>query len=215
MIDIEYVDGSSITEPLFKAYLARLPSSCQHETLAYKAFFRQKESALGKLLVYRRLWPHGGGAPAITRAPGGKPQADGAPFFSISHSRGLVCAAFCAEAEIGVDIEAVRRVPPRLGRFFHAAEKAHAAGAAAAAGIDDKAAFFYLWTRKEAFLKARGSGWTTDAGRYNCAAPSVEADGALWHLASFRLRDTHFGAVCAAAAPPVFRITELAPAELL
>jgi phosphopantetheinyl transferase len=195
LIDIQCVDGSSIAESDFPAYLARLPPSWRRETLLYKAFSRQKESALGKLLLLTYLTARAVDPDTVTRAPSGKPRVEGGPFFSISHSRGLVCAAFCGGAEVGVDIEAARRAPPRLSRFFHAAEKEYAA-----AREDEKEAFYYLWTRKEAFLKARGNGWTADAGRYNCAAPERTADGVLWHLASFAPREGYAGAVCAAAA---------------
>jgi 4'-phosphopantetheinyl transferase len=93
----------------------------------------------------------------------GKPELVGAPGetrvrFNLSHSGGLALYAVAAGREVGVDIEAVRESVPceeLAERFFSRRE---AAALLALPAGDRRRAFFECWTRKEAYIKARGEG---------------------------------------------------------
>ena len=92
----------------------------------------------------------------------GKPllagNAGGRLYFNLAHSHGLALLAVTRVAALGVDVERVRPFPNALGiaeRFFSAGEIA----AFRTLPTDERdAAFFRLWTRKEAWLKATGDG---------------------------------------------------------
>jgi len=78
--------------------------------------------------------------------------------FNVSHSAGLVLYAFARGREIGVDLEAIQpaiaweHIPEH---FFSAWEVV----ALRALPVDvQPEAFFTYWTRKEAYVKARGTG---------------------------------------------------------
>lgn len=92
----------------------------------------------------------------------GKPQLDLAngPLFSLSHSheRALCVVANAAVIdEIGIDIEWQRSLAHAdLARRFFSADEAAALDALPAAERQD--AFFACWTRKEAYIKAKGLG---------------------------------------------------------
>lgn len=78
--------------------------------------------------------------------------------FNLSHTQGAVLLGVCRGREMGVDIERVREdFNPReiATRFFSPAER-QALGSLPEA--EQRQAFFRCWTRKEAFLKARGHG---------------------------------------------------------
>jgi 4'-phosphopantetheinyl transferase len=96
---------------------------------------------------------------AFTYDPNGKPRlAGGGLSFNVSHSHGAAVFAFTSEREIGVDIE--RHPAPDDGdavarHFFAPAEVAMLDSLPAAAR---PAAFLRCWTRKEAYIKARGDG---------------------------------------------------------
>ncbi len=70
-------------------------------------------------------------------------------YFNISHCKNIIAIAFC-DKEVGIDIELVRDVNLKIAdRFFAKDEKAF---------VKDATGFFYVWTRKEAFLKKTGEG---------------------------------------------------------
>jgi 4'-phosphopantetheinyl transferase len=100
--------------------------------------------------------------------------SDGKPFlpahrelgFNLTHSGDLALVAVVGGVEIGVDLEWQGRQRPfvRLARrYFTAAE------AAWLAGLDQgqqPAAFYRIWTLKEAYLKAVGTGLTVPPDRF-------------------------------------------------
>jgi 4'-phosphopantetheinyl transferase len=78
--------------------------------------------------------------------------------FSLSHSAGLALYALVCDQEIGVDLEQIRPVPEMeqiaSNLFSHwESEVFHALPEAT-----KLEAFFNCWTRKEAYVKARGDG---------------------------------------------------------
>jgi 4'-phosphopantetheinyl transferase len=96
--------------------------------------------------------PHG--KPALA---GGQP-AEADPQFNLAHSENLALLAFAHTGAVGVDVEQVRPMPDAdqlVARFFSPREQF------AFKQLPDEqkpAAFFNLWTRKEAWLKATGDG---------------------------------------------------------
>jgi 4'-phosphopantetheinyl transferase len=95
--------------------------------------------------------------------PNGKPAltgclAQGGLFFNLAHSEDLVLIAVTRLGPIGVDVESVRPMADAdelVARFFSVRENARFETLPA---NQKDAAFFNLWTRKEAWLKATGEG---------------------------------------------------------
>lgn len=77
--------------------------------------------------------------------------------FNLAHAEGLAVYAVCLDAEVGVDVEPFQAEPPERvpERFFSPAE---VTTLRALPDEEQPAAFLRCWTRKEAFLKARGDG---------------------------------------------------------
>ncbi len=78
--------------------------------------------------------------------------------FNLSHTQGAVLLAICRQRAVGVDIERVREDFNPLeiaARFFSFSEQRALTSLPEA---EQRQAFFRCWTRKEAFLKARGDG---------------------------------------------------------
>lgn len=97
--------------------------------------------------------------------PRGKPLPIGAPkaAVSISHSGALVLVGACVDGRLGVDIEAAPfdafDSPALVRRMCTPAEAIEAAGLA----LDHRRRYLArVWTAKEAFVKATGSGLATD-----------------------------------------------------
>lgn len=84
------------------------------------------------------------------------PAAAGAPEFNIAHSGRRVLLAFAKGMRVGVDVELHRPFDEALeisDRFFGPRETKALRGLE---GAEREAAFFRLWTRKEAVVKAAG-----------------------------------------------------------
>ena len=94
----------------------------------------------------------------------GKPVLDGSQthqelHFNLAHSHGMGLLAIASHAGVGVDVERLRVVSDQVSlakRYFHPNEVAHLE--MLQADGDRLEAFFHAWTRKEAFLKATGTG---------------------------------------------------------
>lgn len=101
------------------------------------------------------------GKPYLDHPEGVSPAARGAYHFNLSHTGHLI--AFCAAkaGPLGIDIE---RVSARRGlaqiarRFFHPRELAYVTAQDQPVSVER---FFEVWTRKEALLKAKGTGLAT------------------------------------------------------
>lgn len=147
-----------------------------------------KSRALLRVLLGRHT-----GVPAnavqIVTGPFGKPQLANACGlqFNISHSGGMALVAISSE-EIGVDIERMDLPADHRGvaeTVFAPSEIEILDSAAAAATAD---VFFSLWTRKEAYLKATGQGFSSDLGAISTAAgtrvldKSDNAGGTAWFV---------------------------------
>jgi 4'-phosphopantetheinyl transferase len=97
--------------------------------------------------------------------------------FNLSHSAGAVLFAFCTERRIGVDVERVRRdlnVQEIASRFFSDAENR-----ALRQCPDAHEAFFRCWTRKEAFVKARGEGLSCPLETFDVSVADEEEQVSL------------------------------------
>jgi 4'-phosphopantetheinyl transferase len=103
-------------------------------------------------------------------APHGKPRLAGVDVarrlqFSVSHSGGLALIAACATGDVGVDVEVVP--PPATFDCLplwacSTEERRDLEGMPPARRV---AAFYSLWTKKEAYLKGRGVGLLADLDR--------------------------------------------------
>ena len=97
-------------------------------------------------------------------SPHGKPDLDNTSAektlsFNMSHSSGLALYAVTRDRKVGIDLERIRTnfVYQRIAeRFFSPQEKAMLD--ALEAEPERRKAFFDCWTRKEAYIKAKGKG---------------------------------------------------------
>ena len=134
----------------------------------------------------------------IVSEPGGKPRlrqnpSCGEPLvkFNLSHSNGLALVAVTLAVEVGIDVENVRpgfATAEIAERYFSLEEQAELRS------LPDELrteAFFHCWTRKEAFLKARGQGLATPLDCFSVSLtpglPVVlrSTDAPRWHMFSF------------------------------
>jgi 4'-phosphopantetheinyl transferase len=125
-----------------------------------------------------------GGAPQEVRfryAGQGKPALEGESglSFNVSHTNGLALMAFVKQRTIGVDVENVGREvgAERLAeRFFSEPERQ---ALRPLRGDELQAAFFRCWTRKEAYIKAKGDGLSLPLHQFDVSIAEGDRDALL------------------------------------
>ncbi len=129
------------------------------------------------------------GKPVLAETHGKRPV-----HFNLSHSNGVALFAFSRDRELGVDIENVREMPEMehiVEQFFSEKEKAFFHALPEDSKRD---AFFNVWTRKEALLKALGGGLSLPLDMFDVApapdegATRLTIDAAPWGPSDWSLR---------------------------
>ncbi len=116
---------------------------------------------------------------AFAREPGGRPvlvgPGEGALNFSLSHSGDHALVGYVTGARIGVDLETRRPLPDALqiARGHFADDEVAALAALPPQAFE--AAFFGLWTRKEAVVKALGAGLALPLSAFSVTVPPTPA----------------------------------------
>lgn len=141
----------------------------------------------------------------------GRPEVADTPLvFNVSHSGPLVLFSFARDVQLGIDVERLRSDlawAEIAARYFSTAEQAELA---ALPERDRPLAFFRCWTRKEAYLKAKGAGLTFPLSRFDVtldAEPRLlrtEIDGDCvgdWHYAELSPADGFVASVIVGPAP--------------
>jgi 4'-phosphopantetheinyl transferase len=140
----------------------------RQRALAMRESTLRRHFIAARVLLRRLLGAYSNRAPdavSIDIGPHGKPGLSNDPSlaFNISHSGDLLLIAIGATPSVGVDCERPRSVAnaERLAeRVFTDAERAGLRAAAEQSDAARDAFFLRHWTRKEALLKAFGSGFT-------------------------------------------------------
>jgi 4'-phosphopantetheinyl transferase len=139
-------------------------------------------------------------------SPLGKPTLRAAPLdgpirFNVSHSHGMALFAFASGRNVGVDIEQLR---PDFGgdeiaqRYFAPQEVEELRALPVTLRPEG---FFLCWTRKEAYVKARGEGLHIPLDSFHVSLTPGQperlhtADALLWTLRSLRPDSNYVGAL--------------------
>lgn len=98
----------------------------------------------------------------------GKPSVanNGGPPFNLSHSHDLALCAVARSGELGVDVEKCRGIDylDMARRFFSPNETNNLL---ALSDDQSRLGFFACWTRKEAYIKAKGLGLSLPLGQFS------------------------------------------------
>ena len=148
------------------------------------------------------------GAVTFSRGAHGKSfLQEGGLHFNVSHTHELALYAIAQSREVGVDVEWMR---PQVAheqiaaRFFSLEEQE---ALAQVPDVARQAAFYNIWTRKEAYVKARGDGIAAGLGTF---AVSLGPEAALlrsdegraeverWKLMALEPENGYVAALCGA-----------------
>lgn len=111
------------------------------------------------------------GKPAIAYPATGKRL-----YFNLSHSGGLALYAFAYDRQVGVDVEYMRSGIEYRELAVHSFSAAECAALHALPVALQEEAFFLCWSRKEAYIKARGKGLSLPLAQFDVSlAPDKPA----------------------------------------
>lgn len=139
----------------------------------------------------------------------GPPHSSHGLEFNVSHSGDMVLLAFSARRPVGIDVERLRTDLDVLSiarRFFSFYEQEKLQ---AVEHRDRVAAYFRCWTRKEAFIKANGSGLSLPLDQFDVSITPGDTDALIatrpnsaeaqqWLLRDIPVRPGYAAALCAA-----------------
>ncbi|MCW5979189.1 MAG: 4'-phosphopantetheinyl transferase superfamily protein [Bryobacteraceae bacterium] len=125
--------------------------------------------------------------------------------FNVAHSEDLALYGFTLRREIGVDVEFLgRRIEPEeIARRFFAPDES--AALLRLPHAERVRGFFHCWTRKEAFVKAKGEGIAFGLDQFSVSLAPGEpsrllatrfdpAEAAAWNLVHLQPADGYVGA---------------------
>ena len=142
---------------------------------------------------------------ALAATDTGKPFLPGFPLaFNLSHSDDVAICAVAPDGQLGADVERVRALDDAdalAAQYFAADERKQYE---ALSGRERVMAFYSIWTRKEAFVKATGAGLNRELQSFEVdISPSITEPRLtsaleppdLWTLRAFLPRPGYIGAV--------------------
>lgn len=164
-----------------------------------------------------------GSDPAALRfayGPRGKPALSGGDgvvsdlVFNLAHSGDVLLLAVGRAREIGVDVEHVRPLPHLRTMARDNFSDAERAALFELPESERNRAFFRCWTRKEAYIKARGDGFALPLTSFDVTLESAgdarllridDDDPVRWTLHHLEPYPDYIGALCTTQPPPILR----------
>lgn len=121
-----------------------------------------------------------------------KPVIEGWLPFNISHSSDLAVFAYGDEL-VGVDIEKIDEVKIDVLEYFHPLEQRYISNS-----IFKKSAFYEIWAKKEAFLKALGNGLSHNEGldSFSCVDDAIFYQGHKWFFFELEIDPDYKSYLC-------------------
>jgi 4'-phosphopantetheinyl transferase len=174
-------------------YVRLLPASLQYDVVKYKYLSDQKARLLARLMLCSALADTGnaGAMAGWQRDSRDKPFITGWYPFNISHSGDWVMFSY-SDTEIGVDIEKNESLAyTDMLNNFHPAEKAFIEKAG-----NPHDAFYKIWVRKEALLKATGIGISEGLRSFNCVPDHIVFAGKQWFFHPLYIHPGYSGCLC-------------------
>ena len=157
--------------PVYRHLLETACSSLIRETEVFRFHHDRIRKLIGRKLL-QLAWHETGGQGEISnllqKSQYGKPFLPHWKSFNLSHSGSEIVLAV-SDTPIGIDVEQCK--PMDYDVFsgqFHASELSHIR-----LSETPSRAFYNLWTRKEALLKATGQGLTDTMNELNCNQSSI------------------------------------------
>ncbi len=193
---------------VFNNLLQQLPIALQHKILKYRNWQDAERSLAGNILLLKGLEFIGRKEYTLDDlkyTEFQKPYFDEAISFNITHSGEYVICALSETNKVGVDVEAIKDIPmedftnlfanKEWKELINATNKLHA--------------FYTLWTKKEAFLKAVGCGLSQPLNEVVIEKNSITWENQQWFLHEIVLDLHHIAYICSDTVAPQIQLVEI------
>lgn len=193
MIDIRHCHIHHFKNNFFEKHLAALPTFMQQDVCRYKMLKDRQSRLLARLMIKQYLQENKYDATLYNwkKTMNEKPFILNGPAFNITHSGDRVVVAFSKQS-IGIDIEEINDVDVQgLSTYLHHQEKIYIDTAP-----HKQDAFFTIWSKKEAYLKATGKGISSGLSKISVVGEVVFDNSKHWHLREIFLDPAYKCYVC-------------------
>jgi 4'-phosphopantetheinyl transferase len=194
MIIVKYCDINIIDDNCIPHYLCLLPAFMGVEIMRYKYAADQKARLLSRLMLRESIKETLAGDCLNNwrRDVNNKPLIDNWNAFNIAHAANLVILAYTTGETVGIDIEKRKKLEyTDIMENFHTGEQQHITSAA-----DPISCFYKIWTKKEALLKAAGTGIVNGLSDFSCVEDIVNYRSRNWYLKEVRLHADYICYLC-------------------
>lgn len=135
-----------------------------------------------------------------------KPKIENGPFFNISHSGNLVIVGFSEVSEVGVDIEEIKEIDvASMSNYFHPDEINYLKK-----NSNDLEQFYMIWTKKEAFLKAYGTGIVNGLDQISVLENKLFYQG-NWNIKDIEIAPNYKCAICSKEELKAYSLIHIQP----
>lgn len=165
--------------------LVLLPQKLQQQALKKRLWIDRQLSIAGKLLALQTLKKLGC-SPNLSDLKYNvykRPYFDGCPDFNIAHSGNIVICCATDKGQAGIDIEQVKEIDLSDYPDYFTPNEWNKINSAPI----PYEGFYDIWTRKEAVLKAIGTGFHTPLSSVDVSGDSLIYDDITYHIKSLAI----------------------------
>ena len=205
MIKVYYHSGA-LTESQFRHHLHSLPLSIQQRITSFKKRQHAERSLMGKVLLQKALSDQGRSTDlgAMRYTDSGRPSFDSTTDFSISHSGDYTVCAYSTSGRIGIDIEKMRTIPIKeLEDYFSSSDWQQILQS-----NDSEKEIIFMWTRKEALMKAVGAGISSTLDLPEVASNQIDWKNSQWFFHTLRLDELYLCHLCSEHSLPRIEVEQ-------
>jgi 4'-phosphopantetheinyl transferase len=193
MTDIWFTRLDNISDTLVQRYRNELDDKFVRDIDRYKLETDRRSRIVARKMIGMYLMQQGADTPhfELLLDEYKKPYLEEGPHLNISHSGNFVLVSF-SDQPVGVDVEEKKQMD-----WEPIAEMMHEEEQRCLSLLEEKTdVFFRIWARKEAFLKAVGSGILNGIGTDCVLDELLEKDGRTWYIQDIELDPGYAAAVC-------------------
>ncbi|MEO8110614.1 MAG: 4'-phosphopantetheinyl transferase superfamily protein [Ginsengibacter sp.] len=214
MIHVFYcISGVRLDNTSYNYFLSKVPPMYQEEIAKFRKWEDRQHRVLGKMLLIKglemlKLSTYSLDQLQFTNLK--RPYFNESIDFNISHSGKYVVCAISTRAKIGVDVEEIKDIAITDFTNEFSAEEMKSI----LSSDDSLHSFYSLWTKKEAFLKAIGTGLHVPLNMVHVTNNKIRWEEKEWFLTQLNLAKNYCAHVCADVFESAVQIREISLHEL-